>query len=139
MKLRRRFRFALPLTLLAQASLLSLPSIAQAQQARYALTCLGTNTGTKISFQYRWGDSGSWNEDTADPGKCTKMLWEYATPGQNRSPKLSVRYDDDYSSGVNVVVTPLLSYAAKDLNCERSGKTYNFYLKGSELVIRAED
>ncbi len=67
------------------------------------------------------------------------MMWEYATPGQNRSPKLSVRYDDDYSSGMNVVVTPLLSYAAKDLNCERSGKTYNFYLKGSELVIRAED
>ena len=137
MKLRSRFRFALPLTLLAQASLLSLPS--HAQEARYALTCLGTNTGTKISFQYRWGDSGSWNEDTADPGKWTKMMWEYASPGQNRSPKLSVRYDDDYTSRTRVVVTPLVAYAAKDLNCERSGKTYNFYLKGSELVIRAED
>jgi hypothetical protein len=136
-KLRRRFLLAVPLTLLAQTTLFSLPS--HGQQARYALTCLGTETGTKIRFQYRWGESGSWNEDTADPGKWTQMMWEYATPGQNRSPKLSVRYDDDYGQGMNVVITPLLSYAAKDLNCERSGKTYNFYLKGSELVIREED
>ena len=128
---------ALPLLLLAQIPLLSSPT--QAQQTRYALTCLGTNTGTRVSFQYRWGGSGSWNENTAEPGKWTKMLWEYQTPGQNRSPNLTVRYDDNVTAAQNFVVTSLLSYSAKDLNCERSGKTYNFYLKGSELIIRAED
>jgi len=131
------FRLTLPFLLLAQVPLLSLPG--QAQQARHALTCLGTNTGSTVSFQYRWGESGSWNENTAVPGKWTKMMWEYATPGQNRSPNLTVRYDDNMTSAQNVVRTQLVSYAAKDLNCERSGKTYNFYLKGDELVIRAED
>ncbi|MCP9849680.1 hypothetical protein KBY88_07625 [Cyanobium sp. Morenito 9A2] len=132
-----RLRLILSLSLLTLSTFSSLPSYSQ--QQRYALTCLGTNTGTKIKFQYRWGDSGAWNEDTADPGRWTKMLWEYETPGQNKSPTLTVKYDDDYTSSTHIVTTPLKSYAARDLNCERSGKTYNYYLKSSELVIRSED
>lgn len=66
-------------------------------------------------------------------------MWNYQVPGENRSPLLTVRYDDNTTSASNVVRTDLKAYAASNSNCENQGKTYNFYERGTELYIQKED
>ena len=41
---------------------------AQAADTQFALTCVGTETGGDINFQYRWGPSGEWKRADAEPG-----------------------------------------------------------------------
>lgn len=123
---------ALPLTL-------TYPQEAMAESARFALACIGSETGYTVNFSYRWGNSGPWENSSVGPGKWIKLMWNYDYPGENRSPKLVVRYDDDTSSATNTVRTDLEAYAAKEADCEGQGKTYNFYERGSELYIQEED
>ncbi|MFM7313228.1 MAG: hypothetical protein ACKO0M_08695 [Cyanobium sp.] len=115
------------------------PQSASAQSARFALACIGTETGYTVNFNYRWGTSGQWRSSSVEPGRWIKLMWNYDYPGENRSPKLTVRYDDDATSRTNIVLTDLKVYAASQSNCEAQGKTYNFYQRGNELYIREED
>ena len=88
---------------------------------------------------YRWGSSGEWKSTSVAPGRWVKLMWNYKYSGENRSPQLTVRYDDNTTSSTNIVRTDLKAYAASDSNCENQGKTYNFYERGSELYIKEED
>lgn len=115
------------------------PQRAQAQSTRFALTCIGTETGYTVNFAYRWGSSGQWKSSSVAPGRWVKLMWNYEVPGENRSPQLTVRYDDNTTSATNIVRTDLKAYAASDSNCENQGKTYNFYQRGTELYIQEED
>lgn len=109
-----------------------------AQAPRFALTCIGTETGYTITFSYRWG-SGRWVDSSVSPGKWRPLRWNYDYPGENRSPTLVIRYDDDASSRVNTVRTEVRSYAAGVVDCEDEGRTYNFYQRGNEIFLREED
>ena len=111
----------------------------RAQSTQFALVCLGTETGYTINFSARWGNSGAWTKQSVAPGKWKAFTWKYDYPGENRSPKLNIRYDDDLTNRSNFVNTPLDAYAASYNNCEEQGKTYNFYTRGEELYIQAED
>ncbi len=115
------------------------PERAAAQSTRFALACIGTETGYSVNFSYRWGSKGQWKNSDVDPGQWVKLMWNYDYPGENRSPQLTVRYDDNTSSATNIVRTDLEAYAASDSNCEKEGKTYNFYQRGTELYIQVED
>lgn len=115
------------------------PQRAAAQSTRFALACIGTETGYTVNFAYRWGSSGEWKSTSVAPGRWVKLMWNYKYSGENRSPQLTVRYDDNTTSSTNIVRTDLKAYAASDSNCENQGKTYNFYERGSELYIREED
>ncbi|MBJ7898721.1 MAG: hypothetical protein GC158_02110 [Cyanobacteria bacterium RI_101] len=110
-----------------------------AQAPKFALACIGTETGRTINYFYRWGDKGDWNQGSVAPGKWKKMIWEYDYPGENRSPQLTIRYDDDATSRTNFVRTKISPYAARGSNCEDHGKTYNFYQRGDEIYIKEED
>ena len=125
------------LLLLLPLPLVQMPS-ARAEAARYALACIGTETGWTVNFSYRWGSEG-WRQMSVEPGKWIKLYWTYDYPGQNRSPTLLIRYDDDLSSSSNMVRTELRAYAAAYLDCEKQGKTYNFYTRGNELYVQEED
>ena len=118
---------------------LSQPLAASAQSARFALTCVGTETGYTIPFTYRWGNSGQWRSASVEPGRWVKLMWNYDYAGENRSPQLRIRYDDNTTRAVNIVNTPLNSYAASSSNCEDQGKTYNFYQRNNELYVQEED
>lgn len=119
--------------------ILSQPQRAAAQSTRFALTCIGTETGYTVNFAYRWGSSAQWKNSSVAPGKWVKLMWNYQVPGENRSPQLTVRYDDNTTSATNIVRTDLKAYAASNSNCENQGKTYNFYERGTELYIQEED
>lgn len=119
--------------------LVSLPLPASAQRTQFALACLGTETGYTVNFSWRWGDSGRWTQSSVAPGKWKGFRWNYDYPGENRSPNLNVRYDDDATGGTNYVVTKLAAYAAWQEDCEGQGKTFNFYQRGNELYIQEED
>lgn len=120
----------LPLSVLNPRSAVAAP--------QFALACLGTETGYTINFSYRWGN-GRWTSSSVAPGKWKMFTYKYKTPGVNRSPVLSVRYDDNTTDRSNVVVTDLDAYAASIKDCEAEGKTYNFYQRDTELYIQEED
>ena len=101
----------------------------------FALTCIETNTGYTINFQYRWGEEDGWTSTSVEPGRW-RMTWHmYDYPDENRSPQLQVRYDDDLTSSSNYVITSLDSYAAYKKDCEGEGKKYRFWSRHSELFI----
>ncbi len=113
--------------------------IASAQPTKFALACIGTETGYSVNFAYRWGSSGEWTSATVAPGKWLKLTWNYKFEGENKSPALNVRYDDNTTGVTNIVRTPLKAYAATHSDCEDQGKTFNFYQRGTELYISEED
>lgn len=119
--------------------ILAQPQRASAQAARFALVCVGTETGYAINFSYRWGNSGRWSSTSVAPGKWQKLMWNYDYPGENRSPQLTIRYDDNNTRTTNMVRTDLKAYAASQSDCEGQGKTYNFYERGTEIYIQEED
>ena len=130
---------ALAATCLLIPLVLAQPQRAKAESARFARACLGTETGYNINFSYRWGNSGRWNSASVAPGKWQMLMWNYDYPGENRSPKLTIRYDDNNTSTSNIVLTDLEAYAARQSDCEKQGKTYNFYERGTEIYIQEED
>jgi hypothetical protein len=67
------------------------------------------------------------------------MTWNYDYPGQNSGPRLYVHYDNDATDGENYVRTEIVPYAARGMDCENAGKTYNFYQRGNLLYIQEED
>jgi hypothetical protein len=113
----------------------AVPATAQ----RFALTCVGTETDDEVNFQYRWGKSDSWTQVSVEPGKWQMLTYKYDYAGENSSPQLQIRYDDDLSDDSNFVISDLDSYAAKNRYCEGEGKTYNFHQRGLELYIVEED
>lgn len=110
-----------------------------ASDTRFALTCLGTKTNETIRFQYRWGSDDSWTSDSVGPGQWKMYSYRYAYEGENRSPVLQIRYDDDFSSDTHYVTTKLNSYAARNRYCEAEGYRYNFRLRGLELYVASEN
>ena len=136
---RRLARRGLAAALLWLPVALIQPQRASAQSTRFALACIGTETGYTVNFSYRWGSTGTWKSSSVAPGKWVKLMWNYEYPGENRSPQLTVRYDDNTTTASNIVRTDLKAYAASDSNCENQGKTYNFYERGTELYIQEED
>jgi len=112
---------------------------APARAADFALTCVGTETGYTIHFQYRWGKDDDWKRVSVAPGKWQLLRYTYAEPGRHYSPQLQIRYDDDLSDGERYVITPLETYAATRENCEKQGRTFNFEEDGSELVVVSGD
>lgn len=123
----------------AGALLFLLIGAAPAAAQRFALTCIGTQTGDEVHFQYRWGSDEPWTQASVKPDEWRTLTFKYEYAGENSSPQLQVRYDDDLSSESNLVVSDLESYAAKNRYCEAEGKTYNFYQRGQELYLNAED
>ena len=115
------------------------PQCVNAQSTRFALVCIGTETGYEVNFSARWGKSGRWSEESIRPGKWKIFTWNYDYPGEDRSPMLNIHYDDDLSEGSNFVTTALPAYAASTKDCEAQGKTFNFYSRGDELYIQEED
>ncbi len=130
-------RCAAPLAIAAIA--LSAAAPAAAEPTRFALTCIGTETGGNINFQYRWGTTGEWKTTSVAPGKWQLLRWTYDRPGQNRSPQLFIRYDDDMGDGVNMVRQPVESFAARKPDCDSDGYTYNFRERGGELFLDDEE
>ena len=135
----RSARHGLAAAWLALPFTLTYPQQAMAESARFALACVGSETGYTVNFSYRWGNSGEWTNSSVGPGKWIKLIWNYDYPGENRSPQLTVRYDDNNTSANNIVRTDLQAYAASEADCEAQGKTYNFYERGTELYIKEED
>jgi hypothetical protein len=129
--------WAIPL--LAIPFIVAQAPIASAQSTKFALACIGTETGYAVNFAYRWGSSGEWTSATVAPGKWLKLTWNYKFAGENKSPALNVRYDDNTTGVTNIVRTPLKAYAATHSDCEDQGKTFNFYQRGTELYISEED
>jgi len=136
---RSKLRCCLAATWLLLPFTLLQPQRAAAQQTRFALACVGTETGYTINFSYRWGTTGQWIRTSVAPKKWALLIWKYDRPGQNHSPELTIRYDDDTTDNSNYVRSSLKAYAAKESNCEKEGKTYNFYERGQELYIQEED
>lgn len=112
---------------------------AQAAGERFALTCIGTEIGGVVHFQYRWGPSDEWKTASAKPGRWQAITYQYRFPGENRSPKLELRYDDDLSSRANWVRQKVNSFAARSHDCEGQGFTYNFVARSGELFLETED
>lgn len=124
-------RAALAVALLACA--------APAHAEDFALTCIGTQTGYSINFEYRWGEDDEWTSTTVAPGQWHLLGYHYKVPGRHQSPQLQVRYDDDLTDGVHPVVTSIRSYAAYSQDCEGEGWRYNFFERDNELFIRNEE
>lgn len=106
-----------------------------AAPTQYALTCIGTETDGTIKFSYRWGAEGEWKYSSVAPGKWQMLTYTYSHPGENSSPTLYIRYDDDLSDGLNIYTQKVKSYAASKRHCESQGYTYNFHAKGGELFL----
>lgn len=109
-------------------------AIEVAQATRFALACIGTKTSYGINFEYRWGN-GSWQASRTNPGVWQQLMWNYDYFGQNRSPALSVRFDSDPTSRINMNVLRLNPAAASQRNCQTDGRTYNFYESGGRIVL----
>lgn len=112
---------------------------ALAQGTQFSLTCIGTETGDAINFQYRWGPDGEWRATRVQPGKWQAISYRYRYEGENRAPQLEVRFDDDMGAGVNLVRQKLSSYAARTSHCESEGFTYNFFNRRGELFLLTEE
>lgn len=108
-------------------------------EAVYALTCIGTDTGYTIHYEYRWGEDDEWKAASVEPGNWKLHTWNYDYPGANTSPQLTIRYDDDLTGGSNHVTTDLGSYAAEYKDCEDEGKIYEFWEQGDELFVQEVD
>lgn len=110
---------------------------ARADEPRFALVCIGTETDYAVNFEFRWGD-GDWEATSVEPGAWKLAMWPYR--GDERSaPTPQVRYDDDLGEGVNRVVTELGVYAAGSEDCEAEGATFDFHERGDELFIGSAD
>jgi hypothetical protein len=112
---------------------------AHAADTQFALTCIGTETGSAVNFQYRWGEDSEWRTSRTRPGSWQVISYRYQYPGQNRSPQLELRFDDDMSSRVNTVRQKVKSYAARTKQCESEGASYNFIDRDGELFVVLED
>ena len=112
---------------------------ALAQGTQFALTCIGTETGDTVNFQYRWGPDGEWRTTRVQPGKWQAISYRYRYEGENRAPQLEVRFDDDMTSDVNMVRQKLSSYAARTSHCESEGFTYNFFNRRGELFLMTDE
>lgn len=107
--------------------------------ARHALVCVGTETGETVNFQARWGDDGAWSAKSIAPGKWQILTYPYDYPGENRSPALQIRFDDDLSSKSHMVIVKVNAYAAVGENCEKEGATHNFREQNGVLELFKED
>lgn len=130
-------RVALAPALLA-AALCGAPA-AQAGEPSFALTCIGTETGSTIRFMYRWGRSGEWQSATIEPGRWALIRYSYSRSATGDAPPLFIRYDDDLSDGINLVRQEVRSYAARRAHCESEGYTYNFRARNGELFLDDEE
>lgn len=126
------------LTALLLAATVHAPE-ALAQGTQFSLTCIGTETGDTINFQYRWGPDGEWRTTRVQPGKWQAISYRYRYEGENRAPQLEVRFDDDMTSDVNMVRQKLNSYAARTSHCESEGYTYNFFNRRGELFLMTDE
>jgi hypothetical protein len=135
----RSRRLALLAALAGAAAGLASPGAALAQSTQFALTCIGTETGATINFQYRWGHSGEWSRASVEPGQWKALKWNYGYADERRSPQLFIRYDDDMSSGVHMVVQQVRTFAARESRCEAQGYMYNFRARSGELFLDDEE
>ena len=107
--------------------------------AKHALVCIGTEMGETVNFQSRWGEDGTWSANSVAPGKWRILSYPYDYPGENRSPQLQVRFDDDLSNKSRMVIVKVDAYAAAGKNCEKEGATYNFQERNGVLDLFRED
>jgi len=104
----------LPLSLMAAFLVGGMSQRTQARPlARYALACVGTETGGKVNFQVRWGSNDSWVATSVNPGKWKVLTHQYDYPGENKSPQLQIRFDDDLSNDSHMVIVDLNAYASR--------------------------
>lgn len=113
-------------------------SPAQADGERFALACIGTETGEAVNYAWRWGDR-PWHQEKVYPGKWHALYWDYDYPGQKVSPQLQVRYDDDLRSAKHMVVSRLDRFAADSTDCDCEGKRYYFRRRGMEIYLFTPD
>lgn len=95
--------------------------------------CLSNQTGTAISFQYRWGD-GAWTAMQATTDRDLELWWNLSA-GEQDSPALSIRYDDDFADGYTErsYVLPRTKTVVPIL-CDKLAN-YHFAMVGSKIEV----
>ncbi len=104
---------------------------ASAASNPYAVVCLVNNTGTTINYQYKWG-SQRWKSDQLKADENVVHSWAYDR-GSESSPEFKVKFDADYSDGVDYKVYRLDRYQAASKSCYE-GKMYNFESVDNETI-----
>ena len=80
--------------------------------ARYAVAKITNPLSRTVTYRYRWGDR-AWKTVSIAPGVTMRHSWRYQFPGQNKSPKLVVRFDADVGEGVFMRTYTLKKYAVQ--------------------------
>ncbi len=86
---------------------------------KQALTCIYNTTGTTISFDYRWGETGAWATKKVEPNKISSHWFTYRFTNGNTSPNFNVRFDYDMSSKNSIKTYSVRKYATESLDCSK--------------------
>ena len=97
---------------------------------RFAGVTINNSLGLRINYQVKWGD-GSWQQRSIGPNGSRSEWFRYKRPGQNRSPRLQIRFDSDMSGETHNVVYDLKKYASPDRD-SKSFKQYIFRTDGTQ-------
>jgi len=100
----------------------------QAASADYAMTTVENVTSAPVSYQYRWGTSGPWQDMTLQPG--TNMTHYVSNNGY--VPWLYFRFDSITGDGaVTALDYQLASYTG---SATKQAKLYRFQLVGWQQI-----
>jgi hypothetical protein len=67
---------------------------AQAANTHYGVVCLRNDTKANITYVRKVGNGG-WEQRFLAPGGLWRIAHRYDSTGENRSPKVTVKYDAD--------------------------------------------
>lgn len=100
----------------------------------FSLACISNQAGQIFEFEYRWGD-GPWRKLTSIPGKNRFLMKYYDLPGDETSPPLYIRYDEDLTQKESLRESTLESRPARSFKCKKQGTKYSFRQKGLTLYV----
>jgi hypothetical protein len=92
---------------------------------RYGVVCVHNRTNQTINFQVKWADVGRWDSYALSPGGNRWFSHRYDEAGENRSPRLLVRFDSDLRYSRYNLEYKLNRRAAQGQSC-REGAPYAF-------------
>lgn len=104
------------------------------------VSCVKSDAGQAVHFQYRWSRDGRWfPAEASTEGWITISIPARQGDPEGDTPELFVRYDDDPTESRHVVLQRLIARPAAEVQCDSVDiAKYVFRVRDSELFLDLE-
>lgn len=111
-----------------------------AAQPGSLVSCVKSDAGQSVHFQYRWSRDGRWfPAEASNDGWITISIPARESDPEGEPPELFVRYDDDPTETRHVVLQRLIARSAVEVQCDSVDiAKYVFRVRDGELFLDLE-